>query len=101
MYFSEAAQQAMLIEVPVISLVPSEMKVSFDKHWNYYSSGAVEFVPLGDDPSETISKVVSDSNFRKALIDRAKRYTEKLLGKSDGNNAKRFAETVHSYILNN
>jgi len=101
MYNSEAAQQAMLVGVPVISLVSEEMVPVFDKNWNYYSSGAIEFVPLGDDPSETISKVVSDSNFRKALIDRAKRYTEKLLGKSDGNNAKRFAETVHSYILNN
>lgn len=100
MYFSEAAQQAMLIDVPVISLVPSEMKESFDKHWNYYSSGAVEFIPLGDDPSETISKVVSDADFRKALIDRAKRYTEELLGQSDGNNAERMAEVVHSFILN-
>lgn len=101
MYFSEAAQQAMLIGVPVISLVPSGMKESFDKHWNYYSSGAVEFIPLGDDPSETIFELVSNPDFRKALIDRAKRYTEELLGKSDGNNAKRFAEVVHSFILNN
>ena len=98
MYFSEAAQQAMLVEVPVISLVPSEIVDSFDKHWNYYSSGAVEFVPLGEDPSNAISRVISDSSYRAQLLKRAKDYCEKLLGKCDGKNAKRFAEIVDSLV---
>jgi hypothetical protein len=98
MYFSEAAQQAMLVEVPIISLVPSGIVDSFDKHWSYYSSGAVEFVPLGEDPSNAISRVISDSSYRAELLKRAKDYSEKLLGKCDGKNAKRFAGIVDSII---
>lgn len=98
MYFSEAAQQAMLVGVPVISLIPEEMVDDFDKHWNYYSSGAVEHVPLGSSPLNAIKGIVFDESIRAKLLTKASDYTKGVLGKNDGNNASRFAEKVHTFI---
>jgi hypothetical protein len=100
MYFSEAAQQAMLIGVPVISLIPDEMVDDFDRHWDYFSSQAIDHVSLGSSPSIVIKKIVNDDAYRENLIGRAYSYTENLLGKLDGNNARRFADIVDS-VLNN
>jgi hypothetical protein len=98
MYFSEAAQQAMLVGVPVISLIPEEMVDDFDKHWNYYSSGAVEHVPLGSSPLSAIKGIVFDESIRAKLLTKASDYTMGVLGKNDGNNASRFAEKVQTFI---
>ena len=98
MYFSEAAQQAMIVEVPVISLVPEEFIVDFDKHWNYYSSGAVEFVPLGSSPQKAIQKITNDPDYRENLLLRARVFCENNFGKCDGNNAKRFAESINQMV---
>jgi hypothetical protein len=100
MYYSEAAQQAMILEVPVISLVPLEMLEAFDKHWGYYSSGAVKFIPLGHDPTEVISNYISDNNFKKNQIELANVFVENNFGKKDGKNAKRFADKVLEIIQN-
>lgn len=100
MYFSEAAQQAMLIGVPVISLIPDEMVDDFDKHWDYFSSNAIEHVSLGSSPSIVIEKIMNDEAYRENLVEMAYSYTENLLGELDGNNAIRFAEIVDSVINN-
>ncbi|MFZ6024742.1 MAG: hypothetical protein ACOYVG_09875 [Bacteroidota bacterium] len=94
MYFSESAQQAMMVEIPVISLVPEEMLSNLDKHWNYYSSGAVEFVSLGSSPKNAIQKIANNSVYREQLLHRARIFCENNFGKCDGNNAKRFASAV-------
>jgi hypothetical protein len=100
MYFSEAAQQAMLIGTPVISLIPNEMVDDFDKHWDYFSSKAIEHVSLGSSPRIVIEKIMNDEAYRKGLVEMAYSYTENLLGKLDGNNARRFADIVDSAINN-
>ncbi|MBL0882135.1 MAG: hypothetical protein IBJ16_02095, partial [Chitinophagaceae bacterium] len=97
MYNSEAAQQAMLVGIPVLSLVTEEMVPVFDRNWNYYSSGAVCFVPLGNSPLEAIRNIVFDEEYRNELLEKASNYTKEVLGESDGNNAKRFANYVHVY----
>ena len=98
MYFSEAAQQAMILEVPVISLVPLEMLDAFDKHWGYYSSGAVKFIPLGQDPTKIINNLLFDNNFKRSQIELANVFVENNFGKNDGKNAKRFADTISDII---
>jgi hypothetical protein len=98
MYNSEAAQQAMLVGVPVVSLVTDEMVQVFDKNWNYYSSGAVQFVPLGESPLNTIRDIIYDEKCRKNLLNKALVYTKEVLGGADGYNAHRFAEIVKSIV---
>jgi len=101
MNFSEAAQQAMLVGIPVLSLIPEDMLESFDKHWDYFSSGAVEYIPLGASPTESLDKLVFNESYRSELIQRGYDYTKKLLGDSDGNNAYRFASYIDSIISQN
>lgn len=98
MYFSEAAQQAMLLGLPVISIIPEEMVDSFDKHWDYFSSGAVEFVPLGKSPMEAIRNIFFSNGCREQLIERGFTFIKKMLGNSDGKNAERFAHAVNFII---
>lgn len=97
MYMSEAAQQAMSVGVPVLSLVPAEISLDLDKHWGYYSSGAVAWVPLGEDPKSFIADLLFDHHSRQNLISKGYEYIDLCVGKRDGNNAKRMVEVVKNY----
>lgn len=98
MYFSEAAQQTMLVGVPVISLIPDDMVADFDRHLDYYSSGAVQFVPLGTSPLDSMRSLVFSESSRTQLLNKAFEYTKKVLGKNDGNNTHRFDGKVDSFV---
>jgi len=97
MYTSEAAQQAMSVGVPVLSMVPAEISADLDKHWGYLSSGAVAYVPLGEDPTEVIADLLFNHQSRLELINKGYAHIEASAGKGDGNNAKRIVDVVRSY----
>jgi hypothetical protein len=97
MYYSEVAQQAMAAGIPVLSLVPDELYLNFDKHWGYYSSGAVKHFPLEGDPTLCINELIFNNNSRLHLINKGFEYFEKNSGKRDGNNAKRFVDVIKLY----
>lgn len=97
MYYSEVAQQAMSVGVPVLSLVPDALSFDFDKHWGYYSSGAVKQWSLGEDPTVGISELLDNKELRHSLINKGFEYVEINSGERDGNNAKRFVDVVKLY----
>jgi len=96
MYYSEVAQQAMSVGIPVLSLVPDDLSADWDKHWGYYSSGAVKHFSLGEDPALVISDLISDHDSRQHLINKGFEYVKNSFGERDGNNAKRFVDVVKS-----
>jgi hypothetical protein len=83
--------------IPVLSLVPDELSLEFDKHWGYYSSGAVNHFPLGDDPSLCIYELIYNENSRIDIISKGFDYFESNCGKRDGKNKKRFVDIVKLY----
>lgn len=98
MYFSEAAQQAMLIGLPIISVIPDEMVEPLNKHWDYYSTNAVAHVTLGTSVTTIIRKYIFDVEDRNKLIQAGYTYVQNVLGMNDGKNAHRFAENILSFI---
>jgi|GEM_PF-3887632 len=98
MYFSEAAQQAMLVGIPVISAIPDEMVQPLNKHWDYYSNNAVAHVTLGTNVTAEIRRYIFEGADRTKLINAGFTYVQNFLGMNDGKNANRFAENILSFI---
>lgn len=98
MNFSEAAQQAMLVGTPIISVVSNELKEVYDRHWDYFSTNSVDFIPLGEDIKPKLSNLISNKVYKENLIQNAFKYTEDLFGSNDGHNSIRFAKILDFHI---
>ena len=98
MYASEAAQQAMLGGVPVIALLPDQIRKEMDLHFDYFSTGAVAFLALGDDAAPAMRSLLFDEGRRSAQIERGYAHAEASLGKRDGRNAERFAGIIREFL---
>ena len=96
MYFSESAQQAMQLGIPVISIINRDFESMFDGVWGYYSSGAVEVIGLDEDISDVLKRHLYLGVDRSGLIKRGREYAEKNFGSGDV--SKKFAEIVRSHI---
>jgi hypothetical protein len=98
LFFSESAQQAMVLQKPIISILPSELLESYDKHWAYYSSHAVYHVPMGDDPTGVIDDLINDPSKRNLQIEYGNTFADYYLNTKSENVTKKIYDFVESKI---
>jgi len=84
----------MLAGVPVLAILPESIRLEMDKHFDYYSTHAVAYLELGQDPTEKMRALVFDQNERNRQIELGYAYAEETLGQRDGQNAHRLASIV-------
>ena len=99
MQFSESAFAAFKKGIPVVSICRANQLTSFDRHWSFYSSGAVRHVEIGELFSELISELIYSDESRGNLIKDASKYLKAAIKYSGNDAVNRLCNEVHQKIL--
>ena len=96
MFNSEAAQLAMLLKIPVLSLLPNNLVEIYDSHWQYYSTNAVAFLELSKNPTRIIKNLIFDDEIRFSQIKNGSLYLNSYSDVTSGPSNNLFFDIINS-----